>query len=275
MHTLLLDDADLLLDIRECPGAQDIVSIRTKVGVDVQRLAFSTVMPKRKRKSALLFAPGSQKVIIPTRLLIHKSVCLYAIESALDYRADVIAFLYHAMVTIGQTVVFCTNSSEAEALYDELQALEVTRMHILDPDSHDSQHVMDLLESFYRGEFNILLVTEESILRGFTFPFVKVIVHYGVPLVSRDYLFRGSGPRKPDVEAYISRVGLACSFNRTPILSLGLLYNRYDKRDTDIIAARLERPITYLRQLTKNPTTNKAEKEKLEPLLAVLGTLAG
>lgn len=115
----------------------------------------------------------------------------------LEFLADI-----YSLLTIGQSIVFVSRKTEADAVHSTLRAAGYTCSVLhgaVEPTQRDA-----VMESFRKGESNVLITTN-VLARGVDVDNVCLVVNYDVPVTKTG---------EPDYETYLHRIGRTGRFGR-------------------------------------------------------------
>ena len=181
--TVILDEADQMLDLGFMPSIKKIIS---KVSKDKQAILLSATMPKAVRALAdeFLNKPEEVNVAPSTRPieLIDQRVFIVKKEAKLKFVLDI--FNNH---TIYRSIIFVRTKVGANKLASRLKnsGIDVDAIH---GDKSQSQRTRTL-KNFRLGKLNILIATDIA-ARGIDVDDISHIINYDMPNEAEIYIHR-------------------------------------------------------------------------------------
>lgn len=182
IETLILDEADHMLDLGFLPQMRDILR---RLPRERQTMMFSATMPDSIEMIARDFMRSPKRIdIMPVGSaaegITHR---LYVVKQE-DKRAALIALLQQEL---GSTLVFTRRKIDAEWLYSVLdrQGHPVARIHA---DQSQNKRV-SALQTFREGQHRILVATDIA-GRGIDIPGIEHVINFDIPENVEDYVHR-------------------------------------------------------------------------------------
>lgn len=182
IETLILDEADHMLDLGFLPQMRDILR---RLPRERQTMMFSATMPDSIEMIARDFMRSPKRIdIMPVGSaaegITHR---LYVVKQE-DKRAALIALLQQEL---GSTLVFTRRKIDAEWLYSVLdrQGHPVARIHA---DQSQNKRV-SALKTFREGQHRILVATDIA-GRGIDIPGIEHVINFDIPENVEDYVHR-------------------------------------------------------------------------------------
>jgi ATP-dependent RNA helicase RhlE len=182
IETLILDEADHMLDLGFLPQMRDILR---RLPRERQTMMFSATMPDSIEMIARDFMRSPKRIdIMPVGSaaegITHR---LYIVKQE-DKRAALIALLQQEL---GSTLVFTRRKVDAEWLYSVLdrQGHPVARIHA---DQSQNKRV-SALQTFREGQHRILVATDIA-GRGIDIPGIEHVINFDIPENVEDYVHR-------------------------------------------------------------------------------------
>jgi len=180
-ETIILDEADQMLDLGFFPAIRRIVKQAPKVR---QTVLLSATMPKpiRARAAELLDNPRDVAVT-------PQSTPVERIEQAvmLMDKPEKRPFLLQALENQFRTIIFTRTKHGADQLVKYLSKQGVTASAIHGNKSQNARQ--RTLDAFRKGEEHILIATDIA-ARGIDIPDVSLVVNYDVPTTPEAYVHR-------------------------------------------------------------------------------------
>lgn len=191
----------------------------------VQILLFSATFPDHVRSFASKFAPGSNKIELQKEELSVTGIRQFYMDCKNEeHKYDILVRLY-ALLTIGQSIIFCQVRFIAFLRASRLIPLRSQHKHTADRISarmtaeghkvaslHGAKDPAErdaIIDNFRDGKEKVLITTN-VIARGIDILQVNMVVNYDLPLMyERSSGSSGEGGHfdKPDIETYIHRIG--------------------------------------------------------------------
>lgn len=198
VDTLVLDEADHMLDLGFLPQVQQIVRHLPR---ERQTMMFSATMPSAIENLAKSMLHDEIRIdIVPEgRAAVGISHRLY-IVSAENKRPCLLALLHQEL---GTTLVFARRKIDAEWLYHILQreGHPVVRIH---SDRSQGGRVT-ALEKFREGSHRILIATDIA-GRGIDVPGISHVINFDVPETVEDYIHRAGRTARAQREGIVSSI---------------------------------------------------------------------
>ncbi|MCE6992057.1 DEAD/DEAH box helicase [Dyadobacter sp. CY323] len=199
IETLILDEADHMLDLGFIKDIQDLIKFLPK---NRQTLFFSATINERIKKLAYSLVRNAIRIQIspnnPVARNINHSVAYVAMDDKRFFLERIIKEHPESKI-----LVFVRTKVRAERVYSALERMEIKSVTI-----HGDKEQADRLvamNEFKKGTIKILIATDVS-ARGIDIPNVDYVVNYDLPEQPENYVHRvgrtGRGTQK----------GLAVSF---------------------------------------------------------------
>lgn len=205
--TLVLDEADHMLDLGFLPQIQKIVR---KLPSPIHTMMFSATMPPSIEELArrMLHDPLRIDILPEGRAAVGISHRLYLVSPD-NKRACIHALLHQEL---GSTLVFARRKVDAEWLFNilEREGHPVARIH---SDRSQSKRVK-ALDQFRTGSHRILVATDIA-GRGIDVPGITHVINFDVPETVEDYIHRAGRTARAEREGIVSSIG---SWQDLPII---------------------------------------------------------
>lgn len=180
-ETIILDEADQMLDLGFFPAIRRIVKQAPKVR---QTVLLSATMPKPIRALAAELLDNPRDVAVTPQ-----STPVERIEQAvmLMDKPEKRPFLLQALENQFRTIIFTRTKHGADQLVKYLSKQGVTASAIHGNKSQNARQ--RTLDAFRKGEEHILIATDIA-ARGIDIPDVSLVVNYDVPTTPEAYVHR-------------------------------------------------------------------------------------
>ena len=182
LHTLILDEADKMLDMGFMDDINKIISALPKKR---QTLLFSATMPPRIRElsAQVLHEPEQINIAIsqPAAGIFQGAFMVYDMQK--------VKLIKHLLQSkpLKSVIVFCSKKTEVKEIEKELQglSLKVQSMHS-DLEQTERENVMN---NFRNRTTNVLVATD-IVSRGIDIDGIELVINYNLPSDAEDYIHR-------------------------------------------------------------------------------------
>ncbi len=203
VHTLVLDEADLMLDLG---FIADIQSIKRKLKQKHQTLFFSATINKTIKQLAYSQVRGSAiRIQISPENQVSKNVTHYVMFVEMDDKR----FFLERFITDhpeSKILVFVRTRVRAERVSRAMDRVGIETITI--HGEKDQKLRSEVMRQFKAGTCNILIATDIT-ARGIDIPDVHYVVNYDLPEQAENYVHRvgrtGRGFKKGEALSFCSR----------------------------------------------------------------------
>lgn len=182
-QVLILDEADRMLDMGFMPDLQRIVNLLPK---QRQNLLFSATFTDEIRKLAKKFLVDPVSIEVARKNATADTVqqIVYHVDD--DNKGALVEFLIQQHPH-DQTLIFANTKLGASRLarWLERKGIKASAIH----GDRTQQERMAVLESFRRGEVNVLVATDVA-ARGLHIEDLPFVINFELPYVAEDYVHR-------------------------------------------------------------------------------------
>ena len=201
-NTLILDEADRMLDLGFYKDIQDVLSRLSK---NRQTLFFSATINPQIKKLAYTLVKNAIRIQISPKDPVSKNVNHFVSLIDMDDKRFFLENLING--SDGKKImVFVRTQVRAERLVKAMQRVGIDSLIIHGGKGQKERN--QALKKFKEGEGNLLVATDVS-ARGVDVPGVELVVNYDLPEVAENYVHRigrtGRGNHKGDALSFVSK----------------------------------------------------------------------
>ena len=183
VETLILDEADLMLDLGFIKDIEDVVK---RLPVKRQTLFFSATINDKIKRLAYSMVNNPIRIQISPKDLVSKNV----IHSVAKVEMDEKRYFLERIVNENpeaKTLVFVRTKVRAERVKKAMERVNISAITI---HSDKDQRARDkAMTAFRSGEEKLLIATDVS-ARGIDIPDVDQVINYDLPDVAENYVHR-------------------------------------------------------------------------------------
>ncbi len=183
LHTIILDEADVMLDMG---FREDIELILSDLPEDRQTVFFSATMPRPIRTLIERFAREPESVQIEQKAMTVPTVEQSVFEVQRRYKIELLTRLID-IHDLKLGIIFCNTKAMVDDLVEHLvaQGYQADRLH-----GDMSQQQRDRVMNRFRKSSLEFLVATDVAARGIDVDDVEVVFNYDIPYDPEDYVHR-------------------------------------------------------------------------------------